>query len=58
MDMAIRAAIDGIGLAFSLEEYVGRTSRAVHSCASLRIGVLRSLGSSSITQAGGSNPRR
>ena len=59
MDMAIGAGDrrDGAGVLAGMSASP-RTSRAVYWCASLRTDVLRSLGSSSITQPTGSNPRR
>jgi DNA-binding transcriptional LysR family regulator len=39
VEVMIRAAIDGVGLAFASEEDVRRTTRVAHSCACSRIGV-------------------
>jgi hypothetical protein len=42
MDITITAAIDGVGVAFWLDEYVAPPLRAAYSCASSRMGVRRS----------------
>ena len=55
VETLIRAAIDGVGLAFVQTSVWHRNSQVGNSSACWMIGVNRSLDSSSITRAGGSS---
>ena len=55
VETMIRAAVSGVGLAFTLEEHVAPTSRVGYSCACSKIGARRSRAIFCITRAGGSS---